>query len=114
LYHIILKYIRNMINSNENSLVKLKNTSSVDLPSEYDADDVNAPEGVGVARQNFYFSVLNKGSQSMSFEFKSTAYESLDNFKITINININSRCRSIFLFSNSRSNGRCYCRTVTF
>lgn len=81
-------YSWDMLNLGENSLVELKNISSVDLPFKWNVNNINTPEGVGVTRQNFYFSVLDKGSQSIRFEFRSTAYESFDNFKITININI--------------------------
>lgn len=78
-------YSWNTVNVDKNSLFELKNTSTVDLP--HDTKDINMPEGVGVSRQNFYFSTVNKGSQSIGFEFKSTVYKSVDNFKITININ---------------------------
>ena len=68
-------YSWNTVNFDKNSLFELKNTSTVDLL--HDTKDINMSEGVDVSRQNFYFSTVNKSSQSIDFEFKFTAISSL-------------------------------------
>lgn len=80
-------YSWKILNSIDNNLLKLDNTSSVHLKS----DDTNSGEviyGNGHSLQNFYFSALNSGSQTINFELNSDAYKSTDNFRINLKINV--------------------------
>ena len=84
-------YSWKITNTIDNTIFKLDQISSIHLKKRGQPSDTPPAEiryGEGDDSQNFYFSNIKTGSQSINFECSSDAQKSTDNFKINLNIQI--------------------------
>lgn len=75
-----ITYSWDIINSIDNNIIKFNHKSCIHL------SDKDQSYGISYDRDNYYFSVINNGNAYTTFERHSTSYESIDNFKFTIDI----------------------------